>query len=175
MVAVRTLTEIDRTDLISRCNGIADTVAWLDSIDGRPGLAEIGEKLASTPINVEAIKRHISYADDGYHRNIIKITEHYEMVAVSWKPGQYTPIHDHKGSDCVFLIVDGVSTETTYQLNSSGYAVPENVRLYQPGEVCAAEDQDIHRVSNETAENLINLHIYIPPLTGFGIYAAGEE
>ncbi len=174
MVAVRTLSESDRDDLISCCKGIADTVAWLDSIDRRPGLDEIGEKLTAMPVNLEAMRRHVSYSEDGYQRNIIKKTEHYEMVAVSWKPGQDTPIHDHKGSDCVFLIVEGVSTETVYQLDNDGLAHAKGVRLYQPGEVCAADEPDIHRVSNDTDGNLINIHIYTPPLKGFGIYESAE-
>ncbi len=52
MVAVRILSETDRDDLISCCKGIADTVAWLDSIDRLPGLDDIGEKLTSMPVNL---------------------------------------------------------------------------------------------------------------------------
>jgi cysteine dioxygenase len=165
------LSETERADLIACCKGIAAAVEWLDSIQRRPGLAELGERLATFPINVEAVKRHIAFTDNGYQRNIIKKTEHYEMVAIAWKPGQQTPIHDHKGSDCAFLIVDGVSTETVYDLNEEGLAVPRSRRLYYTGEVCAAEEADIHRISNETDGYLINLHVYTPALYRFGIYS----
>lgn len=175
MVAVTTLSEVDRADLISCCKGIASMVEWLDSLDGRPGLADLGNRLESLPINLEALRGHIGYTDDGgYQRNIIKKTEHYEMVAIAWKSGQDTPIHDHVGSDCAFLIVEGTSTETIYSLNADGCAVPGEVRKYAPGEVCAAEEPDIHRISNDEDVNLINLHVYTPPLSGFGIYAPAE-
>ena len=175
MVAVTKLSEDERNDLISCCKGIAGLVEWLDSLDGRPGLADLGTRLESLPINLEALKRHIDYTDeDGYQRNIIKKTEHYEMVAIAWKPGQDTPIHDHVGSDCAFLIVEGSSTETIYTLDEDGHAVPSHNRKYVPGEVCAAEEPDIHRISNDEDVNLINLHVYTPPLSGFGIYAPAE-
>ena len=94
------------------------------------------------------------------------------MVAITWRTGQSTPIHDHTGSDCAFLIVEGTSTETIYELNDEGLAFSTEGRSYAPGEVCAAEEPDIHRISNDTDSNLINLHVYTPPLSGFGIYDA---
>tara|TARA_B100000700_G_scaffold323504_1_gene427417 strand:- start:379 stop:762 length:384 start_codon:yes stop_codon:yes gene_type:complete len=124
-------------------------------------------------INLEALKNHIGYTEErSYQRNIIKKTEHYEMVAITWRAGQDTPIHDHKGSDCAFLIVEGTSTETIYELNEDNRAVPSHVRHYAPGEVCAADEPDIHRISNDTDGDLINLHVYTPPLSGFEIYDA---
>ena len=151
MVAVVTMSDENRDDLIACCKGVADMIDWLDSLNSRPGLAELGVRLESMPLNLEALKEHIVYTEDnGYQRNIIKKTEHYEMVAITWRSGQATPIHDHTGSDCA----------------------TSAVRDYAPGEVCAAEEPDIHRISNDTDGNLINLHVYTPPLSGFGIYEA---
>ena len=173
MVAVVTLSDENRDDLIACCKGVADMIDWLASLNDRPGLSDLGSRLESMPLNLEALKEHIVYTeDDGYQRNIIKKTEHYEMVAITWRAGQTTPIHDHKGSDCAFLIVEGTSTETIYELNDDNRAVPSHVRHYAPGEVCAADEPDIHRISNDTDGDLINLHVYTPPLSGFGIYDA---
>ncbi|MDP6662336.1 MAG: cysteine dioxygenase family protein [Candidatus Thalassarchaeaceae archaeon] len=173
MVAVVTMSDEDRDDLIACCKGLADTIEWLDSLNARPGLAELGARLDSLPLNLEALKQHIVYTEDnGYQRNIIKKTEHYEVVAITWRAGQDTPIHDHVGSDCAFLIVEGTSTETIYELGDDHLAVATDVRHYSPGDVCAAEEPDVHRISNDTDGDLINLHVYTPPLSGFGIYEA---
>jgi len=173
MVAVVTLSDENRDELIACCKGVSDLITWLDSINARPGLSELGVRLESMPLNLDALKQHIIYTENGgYQRNIIKRTEHYEMVAITWRPGQATPIHDHVGSDCAFLIVEGTSTETTYEMDDNGRAVPSAVRDYAPGEICAADEPDIHRISNDTDADLINLHVYTPPLSGFGIYEA---
>lgn len=163
-----------RDNLIAECPGIAGLIDWLDTIDRRPGLSELDEHLSAASLNLDALRDCIGYADDGYQRNVIKKTEFYELVAICWTPGQDTPIHDHVGSDCAFLIADGVSTETIYTLNSEGLAVPTEVRTYQAGEVCAAAEPDIHRVSNDTTGELINVHVYTPPLHAYNIYQAAS-
>ena len=168
------LTEGSRATLLSQCDGLRKLTAWLDGLDRRPGLDELDSRLSSLEINVGALEECIGYTEDDYQRNVIKKNEHYELVAICWKPGQDTPIHDHVGSDCAFLIASGISTETVYEIDQDGLAYPVSDRRYLPGEVCAAAEPDIHRVSNEESTNLINLHVYTPPLSGFKIYATVE-
>ncbi len=168
------LTAEARSTLLSQCGALRELTEWLDEIDRRPGLGELDSRLSSLDVNVDALEDCIGYSEDGYQRNVIKKNEHYELVAICWIPGQNTPIHDHTGSDCAFLIVSGVSTETVYKTNEDGLAYPVSDRRYEPGEVCAAEEPDIHRVSNKESTNLINLHVYTPPLSEFKIYAPAE-
>ena len=103
-----------RNRLLCECSGISELVIWLDSLDRRPGLDELESKLISMEVNIPVLKECIGYAEDGYQRNVIKKTEHYELVAICWTTGQLTPIHDHVGSDCAFKIIDGVSTCLLY-------------------------------------------------------------
>ena len=168
------LTAEARSTLLSQCGALRELTEWLDEIDRRPGLGELDSRLSSLDVNVDALEDCIGYSEDGYQRNVIKKNEHYELVAICWIPGQNTPIHDHTGSDCAFLIVSGVSTETVYKTNEDGLAYPVSDRRYEPGEVCAAEEPDIHRGSNKESTNLINLHVYTPPLSEFKIYAPAE-
>ena len=170
MVTQVSLSEIDCHELMSECSGISQLIDWLDGLDNRPGLSEIDSRLTNLEINIEALKKFIDYSDNGYQRNIIKKTENYEIVAICWYPGQKTPIHDHFGSDCSFLIVDGITTETVFETNHEGLAFPISSREYYPGEVCSADEPDIHQISNNRSTNLINLHVYSPPLSKYRIY-----
>ncbi|MFQ3343560.1 MAG: cysteine dioxygenase [Candidatus Poseidoniales archaeon] len=159
-----------RQSLLSQCPGLTNFVGWLDSIDRRPGLDELAAKLTIIHPNVDAIRECIDYSDGGYQRHLVKQNEFYELVAICWKPGQETPIHDHIGSDCAFLIVEGISTETIYETNSDGLAYPVKSRNYMPGEVCSADEPDIHRVSNAGNLGLVELHVYTPPLGAYNVY-----
>tara|TARA_B100000131_G_scaffold319878_1_gene366659 strand:+ start:392 stop:940 length:549 start_codon:yes stop_codon:yes gene_type:complete len=164
------LSEEVRSRLMDQCDGIRELKEWLDGIDRRPGLDELDSRLSNLELNLGALEECIGYSDDGYQRNVISKNEHYELVAICWTPGQDTPIHDHVGSDCAFLIVSGISTETIYEIDETGQAFAVSSRRYLPGEVCAADEPDIHRVSNDEDCNLINLHVYTPPLSGFNFY-----
>ena len=42
------------------------------------------------------------------------------------------------------------------------------------GEICAADEPDIHRVSNNSDGELINLHVYTPPLHAYNLYSSVE-
>ena len=164
-VSPETLMEIRAND-----PEIHDLIMWIESFDGRPGLKELGLRLESLDVNIESLRKSIKSASDDYCRNTLIKTENFEIVAIIWRPGQDTPIHDHVGSDCAFLILKGESTETIYDLDERGKPFPISKRIYRPGEVCAADEPDIHRVSNDTQTELINLHVYTPPLHAFNIY-----
>jgi|TARA_B100001996_G_scaffold21762_1_gene17349 cysteine dioxygenase len=170
MVEQVALTSETRDILLSECSGISLLVKWLDEIDRRPGLDELEKKLNSIEVNIPALRDCIGYAKTGYQRNVIKKNEFYELVAICWTPDQSTPIHDHVGSDCAFKIIDGISTETTYNLNDMGLAYPIGNREYHAGEICAAAEPDIHRISNNSNNELINLHVYTPPLHAYNVY-----
>lgn len=147
---------------------------WLDEQTPRPGLENLGKRLAGISMDVDGLRSRISSNQDVYCRNILARTDAYELIAILWTPGQDTPVHDHRGSDCAFVILDGLSTETIYELDENGHAVPVSNRVYHPGEVCAADEPDIHRISNDTDSELLNLHVYTPPLGGFRIFEAAE-
>ena len=149
-------------------------IVWLDEQTPRPGLENLGERLSDLSIDVGELRSKIASNQNEYCRNILARTDAYELIAILWTPGQDTPIHDHRGSDCAFVILDGLSTETIYELDQSGRALPVSRRIYQPGEVCAADEPDIHRISNDTDSELLNLHVYTPPLGGFRMYDAAE-
>ena len=170
MVESRTVSPEALLEIRANDGEIHDLIMWLESFDGRPGLNELGERLESLDVDVESLRNIIQSNPNDYCRNTLLRTDYYEIVAIIWRPGQDTPIPDHLGSDCGVLILEGESTETVYQLNEKGQAYPVSKRVYRPGEVCAADEPDIHRVSNDGDGELINLHVYTPPLHAFNIY-----
>ena len=170
MVESRTVSPDTLMKIREKAPEVHDLIMWLESFDGRPGLDVLGNRLEVLDIDIESLRELIQSASDDYCRNTLIRTDEFELVVIIWRPGQDTPIHDHLGSDCAFLILDGESTETKYELNSEGLAFPISSRVYRSGEVCAADEPDIHRVSNDGDGELINLHVYTPPLNAFNIY-----
>jgi cysteine dioxygenase len=86
--------------------------------------------------------------------------------------GQRTPIHDHKGSSCGFLVVDGIATETRFERTASGLICPSWTKHHEPGYVCASAEADVHQVANTgpPGAEVVTLHCYTPWLRHFNVY-----
>ena len=147
-------------------------VNWLDSIDRRPGLDELDLKLSNLKPNSFALENCVGYAKAGYQRHVIKKNDFYELATICWKPGQKTPIHDHIGSDCAFLIISGTSTETIYETNDNGLAFPVKSIVRNLEKYVQQKSKTFMSVSNEGNTGLVELHVYTPPLSGYNVYSS---
>jgi 3-mercaptopropionate dioxygenase len=86
------------------------------------------------------------------------------IVALVWRPGQRTRIHDHI-SWCVFGVIQGVEYEELFDENLNRVGTNENY----PGDVSGfAPPGDIHRVRNIGETTAISLHIYGADLSRVG-------
>ena len=156
-------------------------VAYLDSLTGRADLSVLEELLQRAEVSREDLKAVCKFKCECYQRNRIKATEWYEMVALCWRAGQKSPIHDHASSSCAFRVIEGTVTERRFEKNPDGKVRPVERNTLAPGSICAAEDDAIHEVRNDDPEgDLVTLHIYSPPLKmqtydmGVGVYDEQE-
>jgi predicted metal-dependent enzyme (double-stranded beta helix superfamily) len=88
----------------------------------------------------------------------------FSIIAVVWRPGQITRIHDHV-TWCAFGVIEGVEHEDLFdaELNLVGHN--EN----HVGDVSGfAPPGDIHRVHNPGGTRAISIHIYGTDLTRIG-------
>jgi 3-mercaptopropionate dioxygenase len=85
----------------------------------------------------------------------------FSIVALVWRPGQVTPIHDHV-TWCVFGVIQGMEREELFDLDEQGSCLVEaGHRVNRTGEVSGfAPPGDIHRVRNAGSQTAISIHIY---------------
>jgi 3-mercaptopropionate dioxygenase len=85
----------------------------------------------------------------------------FSIVALIWRPGQVTPIHDHV-TWCVFGVIQGMEREELFDLDEHGTCLVEaGHRVNHAGEVSGfAPPGDIHRVRNAGDRTAISIHIY---------------
>lgn len=151
---------------------LAELIEYLDSLDGRANLGKLSRLLGGLKISRKDVASACVFGEKGYRRNRISASEHYELLALCWRSGDRTPIHDHQGVSCAFRVVEGTGTEIRFAPTPSGLVCPTQAVLMKPGYVCAAEDADIHQVANMQApgSDLITLHIYSPPIRKMNTY-----
>lgn len=80
----------------------------------------------------------------------------FSVVALVWRPGQHTRIHDHI-SWCVFGVIQGIEHDELFDRDLNRVGSNDN----HPGDVSGfAPPGDIHRVRNIGDTTAISLHIY---------------
>ncbi|QYU68033.1 cysteine dioxygenase family protein [Leptolyngbya sp. 15MV] len=151
---------------------LARLIAYLDSVTGRVDLRRLAALLGELELTRADIEPACVFGARGYRRNTISSSPAYELLALCWRSGHCTPIHDHRGVSCAFRVIHGTGTEIRFQMTPSGMVCPVQTNAMAPGYVCAAEDDDIHQVANMQApgEDLVTLHIYSPPISKMHTY-----
>jgi 3-mercaptopropionate dioxygenase len=95
---------------------------------------------------------------DRYRAHILHVEPDgsFSIIALVWRPGQVTRIHDHI-SWCVFGVVQGVEHEELFDQQLRQLGVTDNY----PGDVSGfAPPGDIHRVRNISDITAISIHVY---------------
>jgi predicted metal-dependent enzyme (double-stranded beta helix superfamily) len=95
---------------------------------------------------------------DRYVSHILHVEDDgsFSIVALVWRPGQITPIHDHV-TWCVFGVVQGIEHEELFDADLNPIGESDN----HAGDVSGfAPPGDIHRVHNTGDETAISIHVY---------------
>ena len=88
----------------------------------------------------------------------------FSILAIIWRPGQITRIHDHM-TWCVFGVLQGTEHEEVFDADLNLIARTQGAA----GDVNGfAPPGDIHRVHNTGDETAISLHIYGTDVTRIG-------
>ncbi len=85
----------------------------------------------------------------------------FSVVALVWRPGQVTAIHDHV-TWCVFGVLQGIEHEELFTLDEErGCLVEAGTSTNRTGNVNGfAPPGDIHRVRNVGDDTAISIHVY---------------
>lgn len=140
---------------------------------GRIPIADLTQLMQLADVTPMDVSFCCRYDDRGYTRNLIHAGRHYELLCLCWKSGQQSTIHDHHESNCVVRVVQGVMTNTNFELLPAGTVRPLGSTHLLAGSIDARAEVDIHQISNlqPAGAALVTLHAYSPPLTSMRIFS----
>jgi 3-mercaptopropionate dioxygenase len=99
---------------------------------------------------------------DSYRQHLLHVSEcrRLSVVALVWRPGQRTPIHDHV-SWCVVGVYRGIERETHYRQIGDRLVQTESIQAH-PGDVEALIPPagNIHAVEAAGDGLTISIHVY---------------
>jgi cysteine dioxygenase len=137
----------------------------------RPLTAAEMEALArSVDLRTLDLSGYRRFQEECYARNTVLLNDHCELVVICWQPGQMSAVHDHGGSNCLYLVIDGTMVEERYRLRD-GKPEPVDERSFGRGDITIAAGDSVHRINNRGGRELVTVHIYSPPLgAGMTLY-----
>lgn len=155
---------------------LRELVDYLTGLHDRASLKTLEQLLRAARVTRADLEPFLRFGTRGYVRNVIRRSEHFELLALCWRSGHVTPIHDHRGSSCAFKVIHGTGTEVRFALTPSGLIEPVATIKMEPGYVCSAEDDDIHQIANMQApgQDVVTMHIYTPPIRKMHTYTFGS-
>lgn len=122
-------------------------------------------------------------ASDHYARREIYRSEElgYSVIAMTWGPGQGTPIHDHCGMWCVEGVWHGQIEVTQYELverNGDLFGFESRgTMLAGPGSAGSLiPPHEYHTIRNPSDHDVaVSLHIYRGPMTSCAVFRHVNE
>jgi predicted metal-dependent enzyme (double-stranded beta helix superfamily) len=141
------------------------------AVDTRADWSETAELVA------EQLRLHLPTPDvltaeqrlgspDSYRSHTLHVEPNgsFSILAVVWRPGQLTRIHDHM-TWCAFGVIQGVEHEELFDADLNPIGHSDN----DTGDVSGfAPPGDIHRVHNTGESTAISIHVYGTDVTRIG-------
>jgi 3-mercaptopropionate dioxygenase len=117
-----------------------------------------------TPDVLTAAQRLGSPDDYCAHNLHVEPDGSFSIVALVWRPGQITRIHDHV-TWCAFGVIQGAEHEDVFDADLNLVGQSDN----HVGDVSGfAPPGDIHRVHNTSDTTAISIHVYGTDVTRIG-------
>lgn len=147
-------------------SSLADLIGFINGLNKGVSFEEMAPLLKTLNLNDEDI-RNLFIPDRGtYSRSSVCKNRFAELVALTWLPGQASPIHDHGDSACGVRVITGTALETRFVPIGDDVAAPIESLVHGAGVVFGGGgSEDLHIVANNSqVSTLRTIHLYSPPL-----------
>ncbi|QVL31359.1 FAD/NAD(P)-binding protein [Telmatocola sphagniphila] len=148
---------------------LLDLVQKLDELAPEPTLVELVRTLEAFELTSDDVIDFVQKTQQNYSRVPVVLREHYELLVMTWLPGQASIPHDHTNSICVVRVIQGEAVEASYGIGADGYADLEYETPIEAGQVVGGHDAGVHSIRNasQNGQLLVTVHIYAPRLKEF--------
>ena len=96
---------------------------------------------------------------DGYGRKLVHQGANYELMVMSWIPGDFSAIHDHGATDWGAVKYFGTAQHHAYRFDGNQITLSDTATM-RAGDVCSVDHQLIHQMGNPGDEPFLTLHLY---------------
>jgi predicted metal-dependent enzyme (double-stranded beta helix superfamily) len=98
-------------------------------------------------------------AADSYGRKLIGRGPRFELMLMSWAPGDYSAIHDHGRAEWGAVRYFGAADHVVFDLTDGALSIRERMQT-RGGDVYEVDAELIHLMGNSGDRPLFSLHLY---------------
>ncbi len=98
-------------------------------------------------------------ATDSYGRRPVRIGERFELMVMSWAPGDYSAIHDHGATQWGAVRYFGPADHAVFCLAGGRLSLAHRSRT-PVGSVASVDASLVHLMGNPTETPFLSLHLY---------------
>jgi len=133
--------------------------------------------LTQACLGEKEVARYVEPRSGSYARRSVVRREFYELLVLTWMPGQGSVAHDHSGSLCGLKVLQGNLTEQLYESGPDGQVRPTFLCHLAAGEIIVDPGLVVHSLANPAGSDqlLVTVHIYSPPLPEVRRYAVADK
>lgn len=96
---------------------------------------------------------------DSYGRKLVFDGGYFEMMVMSWVPGDFSAIHDHGYTEWGAVQVFGPAEHSVFLVQDGDITTLSRAEV-APGEVMAVGHQMVHQLGNRSDTNFMSFHMY---------------
>ncbi|MAT53276.1 MAG: hypothetical protein CMN32_02265 [Saprospirales bacterium] len=97
---------------------------------------------------------------DSYGRKLVYKADNFEIMVMSWRPGDFSTIHDHGYTQWGAVQVFGPAEHATFRYDEEGLMTLARWRM-KPGDVVGVSHHLVHQMGNPTPDKFfLSLHVY---------------
>jgi cysteine dioxygenase len=136
----------------------------IKSIEAEPKMTPKKAKELVEAANITA-EDLMPYADfehpveDCYGRKMLYDAGAFEIMVMSWNPGDFSAIHNHGYTEWGAVQVFGTAQHNIFNLKEK-YLTTAKKEVLMPGEVVKVNNALIHQMGNSTTAPYLTLHLY---------------
>ncbi|MCB0571563.1 MAG: methyltransferase domain-containing protein [Phaeodactylibacter sp.] len=99
---------------------------------------------------------------DSYGRHLIYSGRNFEIMAMSWAPGDFSAIHDHGFTQWGAVQVFGPAEHAVFRVDEGRITTLSRAQ-FKPGDVVGVSHTLVHQMGNPTDTRFMTLHVYGHP------------
>ena len=153
---------MEKVTLPTSLSRLVDLIDSTIKVEGKLSPKRAKEVVLEANVQLEDMMEYADFGhpvEDCYGRKLVYDAGNFEVMVMSWEPGDYSSIHNHGYTEWGVVQVFGNTHHFIYNLKNEKLSFAKKEML-PSGTAIKVNNALIHQMGNATTERYMTLHVY---------------